>query len=69
MAHTVENISLKGFRKAHLRQLADYIHARDLEGWYYGPREQFEARHKDLLQLANRLLEIANDRDARLPDA
>jgi hypothetical protein len=55
--------------QAHLRQLATYIHERDREGWYYGPREQFERRHADLLKLADRIEAIANDEDARLPNA
>ncbi len=69
MAHTVDSISIRGLRKAHLRQLANYIHERDREGWYYGPREQFERRHADLLELADRIEAIANDEDARLPNA
>ena len=69
MAHTVDSISIRGLRKAHLRQLATYIRERDREGWYYGPREQFERRHADLLKLADRIEAIANDEDARLPNA
>ena len=68
MAHTVDSISIRGLRKAHLRQLVSYIHSRDREGWYYGPREQFERRHADLLSLADRIESIANDADARLPN-
>ena len=68
MAHTVDNISIRGLRKAHLRQLATYIRERDREGWYYGPREQFERRHADLLKLADRIEAIADDEDARLPN-
>lgn len=68
MAHTVDNISIRGLRKAHLRQLATYIRQRDHEGWYYGPREQFERRHADLLKLADRIEAIADDEDARLPN-
>lgn len=66
MAHTVDSISICGFRKAHLRQLANYIQARDKDKWYYGPREQFEQRHTDLLDFARRLEEIAYDVDARI---
>ena len=68
MAHTVDSISIRGLRKAHLRQLATYIRERDREGWYYGPREQFERRHADLLKLADRIEAIADDEDARLPN-
>ena len=68
MAHTVDSISLRGLRKSHLRQLVSYIRDRDREGWYYGPREQFERRHADLLALADRIESIADDADARLPN-
>lgn len=67
MADTVNSISVRGFRKAHLRQLASYIRERDRDGWYYGPRDQFEKRHKDLLLLANRLDSIADDESAVMP--
>ncbi len=67
MANVIESISLKGFRKAHLRQLSSYIRARDREEWYYGPLDQFEKRHADLLELADRLDKIADDPDTRLP--
>jgi hypothetical protein len=69
MAHTVDSISIRGLRKAHLRQLVSYIRIRDREEWYYGPRDQFEKRHADLLALANRIEAIADDADARLPNA
>ena len=47
MATVFDSISLKGIRKAHLRQLLSCIE-RDEGEWYYGPREQFEKRHKEL---------------------
>jgi len=66
MAHTVDSIPIKGLRKPHLRQLVSYIRERDIEGWYYGNKEQFEARHKDLLELAKVLEDIVNDKNAKL---
>lgn len=66
MAHLVENISIKGLRKAHLRQLVSYIRDRDQDGWYYAPKEQFEKRHQDLLDLADQIENIANDPKARI---
>ena len=69
MAHTIDSISICGLRKSHLRQLVSYIRNRDRKGWYYGPRDQFERRHVDLLALADRIEAIANDTDARLPNA
>ena len=64
MAYTIDCISIKGLRKAHLKQLAEYI--RYTDGWYYGSKEQFEQRHKDLLRFADMLYDIANDNDARV---
>lgn len=67
--HAVDSISIKGLRKAHLRQLVIYIRDRDKNGWYYGNKEQFDQRHADLLRLADRLEAIANDNDAVIPNA
>ena len=50
MATVFESLSLEGIRLAHLRQLYSYICMRDETGWYYGPRDQFEKRHNDLLK-------------------
>ena len=66
MAHTVDSISIRGLRKAHLRQLASYIRERDKEGWYYGVREHFDRRHQDLVGIADLLEAIADDPDARV---
>jgi hypothetical protein len=61
----VSSIDISGLRKAHLRQLADYIRARDEIGeqWYSGNREQFEARHVDLLALAATLYELVDNNE------
>jgi hypothetical protein len=66
MAHTVDSIPIAGLRKAHLFQLAAYIRNRDHDGWYYSPRDQFEARHKDLLELADLLERLWSDPDVRI---
>ena len=66
MAYSIDSISIKGFRKAHLRQLASYIRDQDEQGWYYGPQDHFEKRHQDLLRLAEELEQIADDPDARI---
>ena len=36
--------------KAMLNQLRAYVTDRDREGWYYGNKQQFEARHKAILE-------------------
>jgi len=66
MSFEVDSISIKGLRKTHLEQLSEYIHERDREGWYYGDREQFEARHQDLLALADELDRLATDPEIKI---
>ena len=69
MAQIIDSIPLKGLRKAHLHQLAEYIRERDREGYYYGNYEQFQKRHEDLLKLADWLDAVASDKSSRLPNA
>ena len=66
MAIQIDSLSILGLRKAHLRQLAEYIRHRDVEGWHYGPKEQFEARHADLIAVAESIEEICDDSDVRI---
>jgi len=66
MSTIIDSIPIDGLRKAHLLQLAEYIYQRDIEGWYYGNREQFEKRHKDLLKLADYLCEIYENNDIKI---
>lgn len=60
---SIDNLSIVGMRKAHLRQLVSYIRHRDIDEWYYGNKGQFEKRHSDLLEFANMIEEIADDVD------
>jgi len=69
MAYVIDGIPLEGLRKAHLRQLAGYIRERDRDGYYYGPKEQFEKRHADLLKMADWIDDVADDNSSRLPNA
>jgi hypothetical protein len=62
----IETISIKGLRKSHLVQLVSYIHMRDRDGWYYGSKKQFEARHRDLLMLVEELQLIIVDPQVRI---
>ena len=66
MAHQIDSLDIRGLRKTHLAQLASYIRQRDIEGWYYGPMDQFNKRHDDLLRLADRIDAICADIDIRI---
>lgn len=67
MAYVIESLPLKGFRKAHLKQLAQLIIVDYEDGCYYGNQEQYYARAQDLLDVAEWLIAVANDPDAKLP--
>jgi hypothetical protein len=67
MATVFESLSLSGIRLSHLRQLLSYIENRDREGWYYGPRDQFEMRHKDLLDWISNAVEYGESEGVRFP--
>lgn len=68
MATTFESISLDGLRLSHLRQLSSYVHSRDEEGWYYGPKEQFEKRHADLVEWVDSAVRYAESEGVKMPN-
>jgi len=67
MATTFESISLDGLRLAHLRQLSSYVHDRDREGWYYGPKDRFEKRHADLVRWIDSAVKYAESEGVKMP--
>ena len=67
MATTFESISLQGLRIAHLKQLQSYIHSRDEEEWYYGPRYHFERRHADLVKWIDDAVNYATSEGIKMP--
>lgn len=66
MATIVDRLPINGMRKTHLKQLAYYIRKRNREGWYYGRRDQFNKRHKDLLEFAKLLETIVADNNIKI---
>lgn len=46
----------KKLSAAHIRQLLLYMNDRDLSGWYYGNRKQFEKRHDYLRKYLEAIL-------------
>lgn len=65
MSIIIDSISIAGLRKTHLQQLANYIINAD-DGSYYGNKEQYRARHNDLLYIAEKLWSIAGDPDYKI---
>lgn len=62
-----ESLSLKGLRPAHLRQLLTYIEDVEEQGWYTGPKDQFEKRHQELKQWINEAVKYAYSEGVKLP--
>ena len=68
MATIFESISLDGLRLAHLRQLSSYVHNRDREGWYYGPKDRFEKRHAELVRWIDDAVKYAESEGVKMPN-
>jgi len=62
--NVIDSIPIKGLRKSHLKQLAWCIQNTTQEGCYYGRKDYFMARQKDLEKLASKLYEMADDKDS-----
>jgi len=66
MSNVYDSVSIVGLRKAHLEQLQAYIYERDLTDWYYGPKEQFQIRHNDLVEWINEIVELFSNPDNKI---
>jgi hypothetical protein len=59
MATVLDEVSIKGLRKAHFDQLLSYINECDREGWYYGNRGYFIKRHAEIKEWVEGILRQA----------
>ena len=50
MATVIDSLDITGLRVTHFEQLREYLLHREIDEWYYGRRDQFEKRHKNLKQ-------------------
>lgn len=62
----IDSISIEGLRRAHFTQLYSYLEARDREEWYYGNRDQFERRHRELLDWIEGVIVYLSQDDVRI---
>ncbi|KKM80354.1 hypothetical protein LCGC14_1340720 [marine sediment metagenome] len=67
MATVFDEVSIKGLRVTHFYQLLSYMKDRDEAGWYYGNREQFEQRHKDLQKWLEGIIDYASSEGIIIP--
>ena len=67
MAIVIENVDIKGLRKAHFKQLLTYIKERELEGWYYGNKKYFDIRHEDLKKWVIKIIDLLESDDVLIP--
>lgn len=67
MATVFESVSLAGLRKAHLNQLVALLKDAQVTGYYWGNREQHEARLADLIRWAESARDYAYQHDVRMP--
>ena len=67
MSTLFDSMELTGLRKAHLQQLLEYVQQREEDGWYSGPRAQFEQRHADLKAWLKAAVEYAYSEGVVMP--
>ena len=67
MAEMFDRLELTGLRKAHLDQLFSYLLQREVDGWYTGPRAQFEQRHRELKEWLKAAVEYAYSEGVVMP--
>ena len=67
MSTLFDSINLTGLRKSHLDQLYSYLLQREVEGWYTGPRTQFEQRHHELKKWLQSAVEYAYSEGVVMP--
>ena len=67
MAEMFDRLELTGLRKAHLDQLFSYLLQREVDGWYIGPRAQFEQRHRELKEWLKAAVEYAYSEGVVMP--
>ena len=67
MAEMFDRLELTGMRKAHLDQLFSYLLQREVDGWYIGPRAQFEQRHHELKAWLKAAVEYAYSEGVVMP--
>ncbi len=67
MAIIFDDVSIRGLRLIHFRQLLDYLEERERAGWYIGNRKQYEQRHMDLKNWLNEIIEYASKEGIVIP--
>ena len=67
MAIIFDEVSIRGLRLIHFRQLLDYLEARERDGWFIGDRKQYEQRHTDLKNWLNEIIDYASHEGIVIP--
>ena len=66
MSIGIEDISIKGMKKADFRQLEAYIEHIEEEGIYWGNKEHFYKRHERIKNLISEVCEKLYDGDYKI---
>lgn len=67
MAVTVDSISIVGLRVTHFKQLREYLEYQAENYWYTGNRKYFDARHDELEQWLNNVIETLEQEGTVIP--
>jgi hypothetical protein len=67
MATIFDTISIIGKRSTHFEQLLSYLQSAEDSGVYWGNKEQFYARHNELKEWLESIVDRARDPEYRIP--
>jgi len=67
MAIVFDNVSITGLRATHFEQLIELLEEREEEGIYYGNKEQYMKRHKEIKAWLSGIVLTARDSDFKIP--
>ena len=67
MATVISDIGIEGLRRTHFEQLFSYLESVKEQGWYYGNKKQFDARHEDLKIWLIGIIDLLNQEGIIIP--
>lgn len=66
MACVIESLGINGMKKTEFQQLASYVRWAEERGVYYGNKEQFDKRHKRIVEWMDGVIELLADSNVRI---
>ena len=67
MSTVIDSLPIHGMKSEDFNQLLEYLYAREREGWYYGRKDYFDARHERLKDWLEYWVEVLHKEGVKIP--